>query len=351
MVHARVLDRHVPDALGVIGELVWHPAFRVEDVASEREVILEEIAMYADSPSDVVHELADELLFGGHGLGLPITGSVASISAASSESMRAFHASSYHPSRVVISAAGAVDHEQLLELVDSRFRGNRNHQSGATSLPDRVSPATHARVGSVSRDTEQVHVCLTWPGVARDDDRRFAAAVLDTVLGATPGSRLFAEVREERGLAYSVYSFGSQYADAGQLGMYLAVRPDRVTEAMTIIRQQIDEIREHGITSEELDRAHRHLEGRTLLSMESTTVRGNRLGAALITGMPIEPVTTALDRIRAVTREDVQEIATSLLNDDTMCVAIVAEDASTAEQQVCSALGLGDTPRVQVAAP
>ncbi len=190
------------------------------------------------------------------------------------------------------------------------------------------------------RDTEQVHVCLTWPGLARSDDRRFAAAVLDTVLGATPGSRLFSEVRETRGLAYTVYSFASQFADAGQVGIYLAVRPDRVDEAISVVHDQLECVLRDGITREELDRAQRHLEGRTLLAMESTTVRGNRLGSSLITGMPIDAVQTTVDRIRSVQQSDVQEIACQLLNPEHVNIAVVAEETHDAEARARAAMNV-----------
>ncbi len=341
VVQSRVLERHLPDALGLMGELVWHPAFRDADIASEREVILEEIAMYADSPSDVVHELADELLFGTHGLGRPIIGTEASILDASAARMADFHQRWYRPERMVISAAGDVDHDHMLALVADRFLSGvtvERLEPAATS--ERTRPAALAQTGSAAHDAEQVHVCLTWPGLARTDDRRFAAAVLDTVLGATPGSRMFAQVREERGLAYSVYSFGSQFADAGQVGIYLAVRPDRVEEAMSVVRTELADVCERGISDEELDRAQRHLEGRTLLSMESTSVRGNRLGASLITGTPVESIATTVARIRSVTCTDVQEIARELLNDESMCVAVVAEQAEQAERDIRHALGV-----------
>lgn len=341
VVQSRVLERHLPDALGLMGELVWHPAFHDADIASEREVILEEIAMYADSPSDVVHELADELLFGTHGLGRPIVGTEQSILDASTAAMADFHRRWYRPERMVISAAGDIDHEQMLELVATRFMtGVTADRLASYVTPQRTRPPMLARTGSASHDAEQVHVCMTWPGLARNDDRRFAAAVLDTVLGATPGSRMFAQVREERGLAYSVYSFGSQFADAGQVGIYLAVRPDRVEEAMSVVRTELEDVCANGISDEELDRAQRHLEGRTLLSMESTSVRGNRLGASLVTGTPIESIATTVERIRAVTCRDVQEIARDLLNESGMCVAVVAEHAEQAELDIRQALGV-----------
>lgn len=342
VVHSRVLDRHGADALGMIGQIVWHPAFHDADIASEREVILEEIAMYNDSPSDVVHELADELVFGSHPLGRPIVGTEESIEVASRDSLAGFHADWYQPERIVVSAAGAVDHDEVMTWVEQRFLADVTSapRLRTAELPGRTVPTYHAHSSSIKREAEQVHVCVTWPGLARSDDRRYAAAVLDTVLGATPGSRLFSEVRESRGLAYTVYSFASQFADAGQVGVYLAVRPDRVDEALTVVNDQIDRLLRDGITSEELDRAHRHLEGRTLLAMESTTVRGNRLGSSLITGMPIESVDTTVERIRSVDHHAVQEIAAQLLNPHDVSIAVVAEDPNRAELQAREALNV-----------
>lgn len=334
VVHARVLERHVADSLGVFGEMLLAPGFAADDVDSEREVILEEIAMYEDSPSDVVHELADELVFANDPLGLPILGTTESISAARPEQIRDFHRAAYEPGRLVISAAGAVDHDEFVALTQDRFLGieSTNWPSSPTPtylpLPPNVSPpAPHVPTMELRhKDTEQTHLVLTGRGIARRDERRHAAALLDMIFGNAPSSRLFLEVRERRGLAYSIYSFLSNNADAGQVGIYVGVRPDRVETVLNVLRTELDRITTTPPTDDELELAKGHIEGRMLLSMESTTVRGNRLGASLVTDMPIEDLDEVVRTLRAVTPADILELAQQLYAPESLSLAAVAED-------------------------
>jgi predicted Zn-dependent peptidase len=330
VVHARVLDRHLADTLGVLGEMAMRPALEPDDVDAEREVILEEIAMYEDSPSDVVHELADELVFADHPLGMPIVGTAASITTASAADMARFHAAHYDPSNIIVSAAGAIDHDEFVELVRERFLGPSCMQDPATSPAIRGAvddPGPHVPAPELRRkETEQAHLVLVGRGIARDDDRRYAAALLDTIFGNAPSSRLFVEVRERRGLAYSIYSFLSNHAGAGQAGIYVGVRPDRVGTVLDVVRAELDRITAEAPTAAEVELAKGHLEGRMLLSLESTTVRGNRLGGSLVTGMPIEPLETTVERIRAVTADDLLALARDLYDPAKLSFAAVAED-------------------------
>jgi predicted Zn-dependent peptidase len=176
------------------------------------------------------------------------------------------------------------------------------------------------------KDTEQVHLVLAGRGIARHDDRRHTAALLDMILGNAPSSRLFLEVRERRGLAYSIYSFLSSNSDAGQVGIYVGVRPDRVETVLNVLRTELRRITTTLPTTDELDLAKGHIEGRMLLSMESTTVRGNRLGASLVTGMPIEDLDDVVQKLRAVTADDVLELATDLYAPESLSLAVVADD-------------------------
>jgi predicted Zn-dependent peptidase len=334
VVHARVLERHVADSLRVFGEMLLAPAFRNDDVNAEREVILEEIAMYEDSPSDVVHELADELVFAGNPLGLPILGTTESITSAKPEQVLAFHRAAYEPARLVISAAGAVDHDEFVAIVQDRFLGveSTNWPSSPSPTyeqlaPTQAAPGVHVPALEIRhKDTEQVHLVLAGRGIARHDDRRHTAALLDMILGNAPSSRLFLEVRERRGLAYSIYSFLSSNSDAGQVGIYVGVRPDRVETVLNVLRTELRRITTTLPTTDELDLAKGHIEGRMLLSMESTTVRGNRLGASLVTGMPIEDLDDVVQKLRAVTADDVLELATDLYAPESLSLAVVADD-------------------------
>lgn len=354
-VYARVLDKHVGGALDVFGEMVLQPALTADDLRSEREVVLEEIAMYEDSPSDIAHELADRIVFGDHPLGVPIIGSTPTISDVSSQDLTRFHSSAYGGSRMVLTAAGNVDHDLFVGEVESSFlqrsaNGVTSSRRGLSAdssqrlmqLQDRsLSPEPQDRIARVvHKDTEQVHVCLAGPGIHRMDDRRFSALILDTILGGTSSSRLFAEVREKRGLAYSVYTYLGRFADAGIAGVNVAVRPDRVRTTISVIRDELTRMLHDGPTADELERAKEHVEGRTVLSMESVAARGNRLGGALVAGLPIQSVAEILSRIEAVTIDDVQAMAQELFDPRKLSCAIVAQDVDEVRKDIEAELDL-----------
>ena len=222
-VYARVIDDHVPEAFDVMSEMVFRPT--LNEIDSERAVILEEIAMYEDDPQEKVFDLLGEAVFGEHPLGRAIIGRASVIAETSPEEIRRFHTDRYGPENIVIAAAGAVDHDAFVELAA------RSIAEKAGGLAPSASPAPApgaARRRFERKDTEQYHVCLGGTGLARHDERRFALRVLDNVFGGTSSSRLFQEVRERRGLAYAVYSFTSAYQDTGQVGLYIGTRPDNV---------------------------------------------------------------------------------------------------------------------------
>ena len=220
-VYARVIDEHLVDAFDVMADMVFRPA--LQDIDSEREVILEEIAMYEDDPQEKVFDLLGEAVFGDDPLGRAIIGRAEVISDTPPEEIAAFHASRYAPANVVIAAAGAVDHDALVALAADRVPAPRSDRVRRLAGPAaRIPPGARRRFER--KDTEQFHVCLGGPGISRHDDRRFALRVLDTIFGGTSSSRLFQEIRERRGLAYAVYSFTSAYQDTGQVGLYVGTR-------------------------------------------------------------------------------------------------------------------------------
>jgi predicted Zn-dependent peptidase len=224
---------------------------------------------------------------------------------------------------VVVAAAGSVDHDDLVERV-TRAQVER---AGA-ALPPLVTPPdpTAAQVRFLRKDTEQVHVCLGGPGIARDDERRYALRVLDTILGGTSSSRLFQEVREKRGLAYSVYSFQSLFAGTGQVGLYLGTRPDNLGAAMRVVGDELARFREEPGTPEELERAKENVKGRVVLGLESTAGRMNRLGASLLAGLPLLTVDEIIERIDAVTHEELAELSTELLAPERLSAAGIGGD-------------------------
>ncbi|HET6505198.1 MAG TPA: pitrilysin family protein, partial [Baekduia sp.] len=306
-VYSRVLDVHLERAFDVMADMVWRPRIADEDLAQEREIVLEEIAMYEDDPQDRVFDVLGEAVFGDHPLGRAIIGTREVVAGTPASEMKAFHAARYTAQNVVVAAAGSVDHDRLVELVQATIGDPA--PSGPPPTPLAIPDAAVARRRFLAKETEQYHVALGAPGIARDDERRFALRILDTVLGGTSSSRLFQEVREQRGLAYAVYSFQSLYRGTGQVGLYLGTRPDNVGSAMEVVARELEKLREEPATPEELARAKENVKGRIVLALESTSARMNRLGASLLGDLPLLSVDEVVEHIEAVTHDDLVELA------------------------------------------
>ncbi|HEV2814921.1 MAG TPA: pitrilysin family protein [Solirubrobacteraceae bacterium] len=322
-VFARVLDVHVPDALDVIGDMVWRPRFGAEDLANERQIVLEEIAMYEDDPQDKVFDVLGEAVFPGHPLGRAIIGRADVVATTPAEGLAAFHADRYVPDNIVVAAAGSVDHDDFVALVE-RVAAERSGAPAPAAYG--APPSTPATVRFLTKDTEQVHVCLGGPGIARDDERRYALRVLDAILGGTSSSRLFQEVREKRGLAYAVYSFQSLFAATGQVGLYVGTRPENMAPALSVVGQQLARLREDAASADELARAKENVKGRVVLGLESTLSRMNRLGSSLLAGLPLLSVDEILERIDAVSHDDLTELAHELYAPGRLSAAGVGGD-------------------------
>src|SRR4051794_632671 len=255
-VYSRFLDQHLERAFDVLADMVLRPSY--PDIDSERQVVIEEIAMYEDEPSDKVHDVLSAAIFGDHPLGRPIIGRPEVISSVPVPEIAAYHDSRYTGPNLVVAAAGNLDHDKLVGLVADACDTTNSRADGAPPAPRAADP----RAAFHQKTTEQYHLCLGAPGIPRSDDRRFALRVLDTILGGSSSSRLFQEVREKRGLAYAVYSYASHYVDTGQVGVYIGTRPDNVTEAMSVIATELHRIVEEPVSEEELTRAKENVKGR-----------------------------------------------------------------------------------------
>jgi len=323
--HTRVLDRHLERAFEVMSDMIWEPRFG--HLEAERDVVLEEIAMYEDDPQDQVFDLLARAIFGSHPLGRPVIGSAEVVGSVSREQLSAFHAESYVPSAIVIAAAGSLEHEQLLEMAGRLQPPSARFPETAPALADAsAAPLARARVRFLEKDTEQYHVCIGGPGIARNDERRFALRVLEGVLGGTSSSRLFQEVRERRGLAYSVFSFSNLFANSGEVGLYLGTRPENVGEALAVVAAELARCIEDPATPEELDRSRENLKGRMVLGLESTGARMSRLGASLLGELPLLSLNELIERIDAVTIDELRALAAELLAPARLSVAAVGPD-------------------------
>ena len=274
--------------------MVFAPVFA--ELETEREVVLEEIAMYEDAPQELVHDLIADAVFGDHPLGRPVIGTAEVISSIPQEAIARYHDEMYVPANIVFAAAGNIHHDEIVELVQQGLARRGGNVGARANLRPPLVQAPPPQLRFQRKDTEQYHVCLAAPGISRSDRRRFASSLLDAILGGSASSRLFQEIREKRGLAYAVYSFISQYTDTGQIGVYLGTREDNLAEALAITAEQIARHRGRATSPRrELERAKENLKGRILLSMESTSTRMNRLGKSLITDSEL----LSLDRIVA----------------------------------------------------
>jgi predicted Zn-dependent peptidase len=274
-------------------------------------------------------------VFGDHPLGRAIIGRAPVIAQTPPSQIAAFHHSRYTPSNVVIAAAGAIQHEAIVELaarhVDDGLRAD-GHAPAVSPAPTEL----HPRHRFERKDTEQYHVCLGGPALSRHDDRRFALRVLDTIFGGTSSSRLFQEVRERRGLAYSVYSFTSSYQDTGQIGLYVGTRADNVTEALSVVGTELGRLREEPATADELHRAKENLKGRVALSLESTGARMNRLGAEVLAGMPLLSLDETVARIESVTLEELVSLVDELWAPGRLSAAGIGPDRERFEQSLAA---------------
>jgi predicted Zn-dependent peptidase len=315
--YTRVLDRHLEHAFEVMSEMLWQPRFG--ELEAEREVVLEEIAMYEDDPQDRVFDVLGKAIFGSHPLGRAVIGTAEVIGAVTREQLAAFHAQRYLPGSIVIAAAGSVDHDALVEMARAVEPAPASELAQAAFGNGHSAQSAHARF--LQKDTEQYHVCVGGAGIARTDERRFALRVLEGVLGGTSSSRLFQEIRERRGLAYSVFTFSNLYAHTGEVGLYVGTRPDNIREALAVVATELERCVIDPANEEELMRSRENLKGRMVLGMESTGARMSRLGASVLNEMPILSVNELIERIDAIEIDAVRELAGELFTPSAMSVA------------------------------
>jgi predicted Zn-dependent peptidase len=324
VVYSRVPDRHVEEALQVMTDMVFAPRFAELD--QEREVVLEEIAMYEDTPQELVHDLFSQAVFGAHALGRPVIGTADVISTVSRRAIAAYHRSMYTGANIVVSAAGNITHERLLLLLERFERESVGTSRAAPRVRRPLVQSPPPGLRFQRKDTEQYHLCVGAPGISRSDRRRFAASILDSILGGSASSRLFQEIREKRGMAYSVYSFASQYTDTGLVGVYVGTREENLANCVEICSEQIADIAAGNLRAGELERAQESLKGRIMLSMESTSNRMSRLGRSVISDTELMTFDRIFAEIDAVDTAAVAELAGVLLAPEQLSASGVGPD-------------------------
>ncbi|WP_460798190.1 M16 family metallopeptidase [Nocardioides pacificus] len=313
--HARVLDVDLPLAVDVLGDMLTSSTLLDEDVEAERDVILDEIAMHDDDPDDVVHNLFALQAWGDSPLGRDIAGTEGSIAALTRAQIARFYRTHYRAPNMVVAAAGNVDHAAVVRQVRTAF--GRNGFLKGSEAPVRPAPPRQARrvtpgTASAVRPFEQVNLVLGMKGITRNDERRFALGVLNTALGGGTSSRLFQEVRERRGLAYSVYSFASHHADAGLVGVSVGCLPAKLDDVLATVREQLALVAREGITAEELARGKGQLRGGLVLGLEDSGSRMSRLGKAELVYDEMLSLDEVIARIDAVTLDEVRALAAQI---------------------------------------
>jgi predicted Zn-dependent peptidase len=331
--YARVLDADLPLAIDVLSDMVTSSLIQAKDVDAERGVILEEIAMNEDDPSDTVHEAFVRQLFGDTPLGRPILGTVDSINAITRDQIAEHYRARYTPDHLVVAAAGQLDHDAVVRLAEQAFRPvlDGAAQAAAPRLTgEDPGPGEGRGVRLVSRGIEQANLVLGCAALRRTDDRRFALGVLNAALGGGMSSRLFQEVREKRGLAYSVYSFTSQHADTGLWGIYAGCLPSKADDVLSICRDEIGKVVSGGLTDAELERGKGQLRGSMVLGLEDPSSRMSRLGKSELVYPRLEPVDDILASIEAVTHDDVRAVAADILAKPKVLAVVGPFDDTTA---------------------
>jgi predicted Zn-dependent peptidase len=302
---AKLRDADLPLAVDILSEMVLRPAFRQEEIDSERHVVLEEINMNEDDPTDVAHEMFVTALWDGHPLAPPILGTKESITGMSRDTISGYWARRYSPRSSVVAVAGRIDHDDIVEQIGERL----GEWQGPALDRHEVEPHVEAKVGLRNKDTEQAHLVLGTAALSRGDDRRWAHNLVDHILGGGMSSRLFREIREQRGLAYAVHSFRMPFAETGAAAIYVGTTPRQTAEVMKLVRGELDKLMADGVSDDELERAKGNVQGSLALSLEDSNSRMTRLGRNELTGIENLSVEEVVARIDAVTADEILELS------------------------------------------
>ena len=314
--YIKVLPEHLGLGLDILSDMLLHSKFAEADVEKERQVVLEEISLYEDSPDELIHDLHMNSLWPGHALGRNILGTRDSIGAMSREMILDYTKRHYMPDNIVVAAAGNLTHEQLVTQVRRFWDDVR----GAAKVSADSTPLFASGQHLQEKEIEQIHICLGTPGVAHDDPRFYASHVLNTILGGGVSSRLFQHIREERGLAYSVCSYPSSFRDTGLFTIYTGVSPENCREVMDIITSIIGDIRSNGVRPDELKRAKEQLKAGLLFSLESSSSRMSRLGRAEISSREYLSPEQLVDKVDAVMLQHLFDLAQPLFRHESTCM-------------------------------
>lgn len=328
--HAKVMDAYLNTMVDLLTDIFLNSLFDAQEVERERQVVLQEIRMLEDSPDEYVHVLLAQSVWGNHPLGRSILGGPETVAGFDSATVKEYFSRLYQPERIVIAAAGNLEHESFAELTARSFEVVRK----ANSFPERIVPDMNGVINVHPKDLEQVHVCIGAKGVHATDPRRYACAVLNTILGGNMSSRLFQEIRERRGLAYAVYSFLSLYSDTGTWGAYVGVDNSNTEQVIEVIAREMKRAKDEPVDSSELTNAKQYLKGGLYLGAESTDNQMTRIAQNEITFGRFVPLKEVEDKVEEVTAEQILEVAQDIFQNDFVSLTLlgpVDRDASYEE--------------------
>lgn len=329
--HAKVMDSHLEIMVDLLTDIFLHSVFDPVEIERERQVILQEIGMSEDTPDDHIHTLLNRIFWAhNHSLGWSILGTADTVSALDVSGIKNYFHNTYLPGRIVISAVGNLEHSQFVDMLGSSFETvpPRN------GIPDRIRPGMYSAVATYPKDLEQVHICIGAKGLSVTDPRRYAISLLNVILGGSMSSRLFQEVRERRGLAYSVYSFHSSYVDTGMMGVYVGTHKTSINETLSVILKEIKRIKQEPVDEAELRAAKEHIKGGLYLSSESTDNRMSRLAQSEIYFGRYVPLEEIIENAEKICPSDIQKLAHDIFQEK-HCSAVFlgpVEEADTIKQ-------------------
>jgi len=319
--HAKVMDTHLGKMADILCDIFLNSLFDEKEIENERPVILQEIGMIEDSPEDYIHLLSENTFWGDHPLGRSVLGTEENISGFNAENIRDFFHRLYQPERIVISAVGNLEHEHFLDLVAPAFES----LSPGNGFPERTAPEFRSQSAVYSKELEQVHICLETPGMAITDPRRYAFSLMNTILGGNMSSRLFQEIREKRGLAYSVYSFISSYMDTGMFGVCTGVHPDKREMTIDLLLKELQKLKEMPVNSQELRDAKEFSKGSLMLASESTDNQMVRLAQSEIHFGEYIPLQEIIDNIESVKEDEIPDLADTLFQPDKYVLTLLGD--------------------------
>lgn len=307
--YARTLDEHLDIAADILMDMVFNSAFREKEVGTEKGVIIEEIGMYEDSPDELIHDVFAQVIWPNHSLGRPILGTRETVSCLDRDLLTSFYRKYYIPSNMVIAVVGNVNNQRVRDKIEAYLQG----RGSSRILRAKETPAAGTnKVKLIDKDTEQVQICMGIPSISFLDEKRQVQNVMNSILGGGISSRLFQTIREEKGLAYSVYTYPSSYSDTGTYAIYVATGPDKVTDLFAVLTEELEKFLAHGPTQEEVTRAQNQIKANIYLGLESVMNRMNRLGKSVLFYDRIIPVGEIIDTVMAVTPAAIQEFIQGL---------------------------------------